>query len=178
MNLKCLGVLFAAAVMLPTGASAASLNQGSWNMEKVQLPPPFGPSPIIPGRQCSPQYQKLLKLQIEGLQRLQGLTRDKGERLCVTIEGADQLGIDKLIDPKALPHLLRPEQREFLEALGVDLSKLDIAKLMRSLGVDISKIDLRQVKEQCRQSQRALDPFATDELGRVENEIIRCDDRI
>ena len=178
MNLKYFGVFFAAAVALPTGASCASLNQSGWKIERVQLPLPFGPGPILPGNQCSPQYQKLLRLQIEGLKRLKALTRSEGERLCATIEGADQLGIDKLIDPKSLQQLLRPEQREILEALGVDLSKVDVAKLFRLLGVDLSKIDLRQVKEQCRQSQGTLERFATAELGRIENEILRCDDRV
>lgn len=169
-------LLFAAALLLPAAASAAPLTQSTQHVERAQLSP-FN-SPRLPGSQCAPQYQKLLKLQIEGLKRLQGLTRNEAERLCATIEDANVRGVDKLVDPKSIEQLLTSEQRELLNSLGIDLSRVDLGKLMRLLGVDFSKIDLRQIKAQCRQSQGALDNFATEELGRLENELLACDDRI
>ena len=93
-------------------------------------------------------------------------------------ESADTLGVDKLVDPKALQRFLTPEQRELVEAFGVDLSKVNVARIMRLLGVDLSKVDLRQFKHQCRQSQGEIDRFASNELGRLESEMIRCDDHV
>ena len=115
---------------------------------------------------------------MQGMRQLQLLSRAQGEQLCSTLEGADELGVDKLVDPKALQRFLTPEQRELLEAFGLDLAKVDVAKIMRLLGVDLSRIDLRQLKHQCRQGQGELDRYATNELGRLESEIVRCDDRI
>jgi hypothetical protein len=148
--------------------------------DRAQLPPPFGqPGPIVPGPQrCSPQYQRLLKLQAEGMRQLQRLSRGEGEKLCATLEGADLQGVDKFLDPKALEPLLTPDQRDLLGALGIDLGKVNVAKLMQRLGIDLSRVDLRQLTQQCRQSQGGLDRFAASELARVENEIIRCDDRV
>jgi hypothetical protein len=176
MKWKRLTALFLA-ILLPTAASTGTLTQIQGKLELSKLPPPFGVSgPIIPGRQCSPQYQSLLKLQIEAFKRLQRLSRREGEALCATLEGANQLGVDKLIDPKALEPLLTQRQRELLDALGMDLSKVNVAKVMRLLGVDLSRIDLRQLKQQCRASRGELDRFATSELERVEAEIFRCGD--
>src|SRR4029079_16351538 len=135
MNLKRRCFLFIVALMLPVSASAALINHNrSERIERLQLLP-FG-GPTFPGPQCTPQYQALLKLQLDGLQRLQGVTRVEGERLCAALEDANQQGVDKLLNPKSLLPLLKPEQREFLDALGVDVSKIDVAKLMRLLGVD------------------------------------------
>ena len=170
-------LLFVAALLLPAAATAAPRTQSTQQqVERVQLAP-FS-SPRFPGSQCAPRYQKLLKLQVEGLKRLQGLTRNEAERLCAAIEDANVRGVDKLIDPKSIEQLLTPEQRELLNSLGMDLSRVDVGKLMRLLGVDLSKIDLRQIKAQCRQSQGALDDFAREELGRLEKELLACDDRI
>ena len=166
-------ILFVAALLLPAAASAATLTQSTQHVEPAQLSP-FR----LPGSQCAPRYRKLLKLQVEGLKRLQGLTRNEAERLCATIEDANVRGVDKLVDPKSIEQLLTPEQRELLNSLGIDLARVDIGKLMRQLGVDLSKIDLRQIKAQCRQSQGALDSFATEELGRLEKELLACDDQI
>ena len=168
--------LFVAALLLPAAASATTLTQSAQRAERAQLSP-FN-SPRLPGSQCAPQYRKLLKLQVEGLKRLQGLTRNEAERLCATIEDANVRGVDKLVDPKSIEQLLTPEQRELLNSLGIDLARVDIGKLMRLLGVDLSRIDLRQIKAQCRQSQGALDSFATEELGRLEKELLACDDQI
>ena len=150
------------------------------NATPTQLPPPFGaPEPIFPPPpSCSPQYQRLMKLQIDGMRRLQSLSRSEGDMLCATLETTDQLGVDKLIDPKLLQRFLTPDQKDLLESLGVDLSKVNVGKIMRRLGIDLSQIDLRQLTHQCRQSQGELDRFATSELGRLEKEIMRCDDRI
>ena len=169
-------LLFVAALLLPAAASAAPLTQSTQHVDRAQLSPVRNPR--LPGSQCAPQYQKLLKLQVEGLKRLQGLTRNEAERLCATIEDANVRGVDKLVDPKSIEQLLTPEQRELLNSLGIDLSRVDVGKLMRLLGVDLSKIDLRQINAQCRQSQGALDSFATEELGRLEKELLACDDRI
>lgn len=169
-------ILFVAVLVLPATASAAPLTQSTQRVERAQLSP-FN-SPRLPGSQCAPQYRKLLKLQAEGLKRLQGLTRNEAERLCATIEDANVRGVDKLVDPKSIEQLLTPEQRELLNSLGIDLARVDIGKLMRLLGVDLSRIDLRQIKAQCRQSQGALDSFATEELGRLEKELLACDDQI
>jgi hypothetical protein len=175
MNSKHL--LFVATLLLPVVVSAAPFAQSTQeHVERAQLSP-FR-DPRLPGSQCAPQYRKLLKLQVEGLKRLQGLTRNEAERLCATIEDANVHGVDKLVDPKSIEQLLTPEQRELLNSLGIDLSRVDVGKLMRLLGVDPSKIDLRQIKAQCRQSQGALDSFATEELGRLEKELLACDDHI
>jgi hypothetical protein len=178
MNSRYLGVLGAVVALVST-ASLAQLGPAP-DVALAQLPPPFGaPGPLVPKSQsCSPQYQRLLKLQIEGMRQLQRLSRSEGEMLCSALESADTLGIDKFVDPKALQRFLTPEQRELVEAFGVDLSKIDIARIMRLLGVDLSRVDLRQFKHQCRQSQGEIGRFATNELGRLENEMIRCDDRI
>ena len=160
-------ILFVAVFLLPATASAATLSQSTQRVERAQLSP-FN-SPRLPGSQCAPQYRKLLKLQVEGLKRLQGLTRN---------EDANVRGVDKLVDPKSIEQLLTPEQRELLNSFGIDLSRVDVGKVMRQLGIDLSKIDLRQIKAQCRQSQGALDSFASEELGRLEKELLACDDQI
>jgi hypothetical protein len=49
---------------------------------------------------------------------------------------------------KAIEQLLTPEQRELLNSLGVEPSRVDVGKLMRLLGIDLSRIDLRQLKAQ------------------------------
>ncbi len=178
MRSTVVGVFAALAALVSPAASAQQSPEP--HTQLTQLPPPFGaPGPIIPGPQrCTPQYQSLLKLQKEGMKQLQLLSRAQGEQLCSTLEGADELGVDKLVDPKALQRFLTPQQRELLGAFGIDLAKVDVAKIMRLLGVDLSRIDLRQLKHQCRQGQGELDRYATNELGRLESEIIRCDDRI
>jgi hypothetical protein len=154
---------------------AAALS-GDGNLGRTQLPPPFGAP--APGQQCSPEYQKILKLQADAFKALQRLSRRDGEMLCASLEGAEQFGLGKFLDPKGIEPLLTPQQRELLGALGVDLSKVDVAKVMRLLGVDLSQIDLPKLKQQCRASQGALDRFATAELKRVEGELLRCDDRV
>lgn len=178
MRSTILGVLAAIAALVSTGASAGE--SATPDTRLAQLPPPFGaPGPVIPGLQrCTPQYQSLLKLQMEGMRQLQRLTRAQGEQICSAIEDAETLGVDKFVDPSALQRLLTPEQREALQAFGIDLAKVDVAKIMRLLGVDLSRIDLRRIKHQCRQGQGELDRYATSELGRLESEIFRCDDRI
>ena len=179
MRSKYLGALAAAAALLSTLSFAGQ--SPTPGIEGAQLlPPPFGrPGPIVPGpASCSPQYQRLLKLQADAMRQLQRLSRGEGEKLCSTLESADLQGIDKLIDPKALEPLLTPDQRDLLGAFGIDLGKVNVAKIMRRLGIDLSQLDLRQITQQCRQSQDGLDRFAAAELGRLENEMIRCDDRI
>jgi hypothetical protein len=49
----------------------------------VQLTPPLPRT--IPGQQCSPEYQKILKLQADALRALQRLSRRDGERLCASL---------------------------------------------------------------------------------------------
>jgi hypothetical protein len=115
-----------------------------------------------------------MKLQIDAFKALQRLTRTRGEKLCATLESVDRSGIEQFLDPKGL---VTPKQREWLGALGLDLSRVDIAKMMRMLGIDISQIDVRQLKDHCRASQGELDLFAGRELNRVEAEVLRCDDR-
>ena len=141
------------------------------------LPPPLG-APLPGQRNCSSSYQRLMKLQAEGMRQLLRLSRGDGEKLCSALENADVTGIDKLIDPKALEPLLTPDQRDLLGALGIDLGKVNVPKLIERLGIDLSRIDLRQITQQCRQHQGDLERFATSELARLENEVLRCDDRI
>jgi hypothetical protein len=144
-----------------------------------QLSPPFDlPRQSISYPQCSPQYQKFLKLQIEGLRRLKELARTEGNKLCSAIEAVDQRALERLIDPKTLRRFLTERQRELLDALGIDLAKVDVARLMRLLGLDAAGIDLQQIKEQCRQSQGGVDRFASDQLARLASEVLRCDDWI
>ena len=178
MRSTILGALAGLAVLVSTGASAGQSTAPGTRL--AQLPPPFGaPGPITPGPQrCTAQYQSLLKLQMQGMRQLQLLSRAQGEQLCSAIEDADTLGVDKFVDPRGLQRFLTPEQREALEAFGIDLAKVDVAKIMRLLGVDLSRIDLRRIKHQCRQGQGELDRYATNELGRLESEIVRCDERI
>jgi hypothetical protein len=130
-------------------------------------------APMLAAAQCSPQYQRLLQLQIQMLKRIQKLARSEGERLCVAVEAADQP--DRLIDPKALSKLLTQDERELLDALGIDVSRVNIGKLMRLLGIDL---DLRELKHQCRQAQGGLERFASDELGRLASEVLRCEERV
>jgi hypothetical protein len=144
---------------------------------QAQLPSPFG-RPPLPGQQCAPEYQTVLKLELEAYRALQRLSRVDGEKLCASLESTDEMGIHKFLDPKAIEPLLTPQQRELLGAFGLDLSKVDIAKALRLLGVDLSQIDLRRLKQQCRASQVELDRFASRELSRVEEVLLRCDDRV
>jgi hypothetical protein len=177
MRLTHLGALAAVAVFVAAGASAEP--RLTPNLERAQLPPPFGAPGPIPGlRSCSPQHQRLLKLQLEGMRQLQRLSRSQGETLCASIDGAAELGVDKFLEPKALRRFLTPEQRDALGAFGIDLDKVDVAKIMRLLGVDLSRVDLRQLRNQCRQGQGELERFASSEIGRLENELTRCDERI
>ena len=173
MNLRLLaGVVLA--LIIPTAASSIETQ-----VQRTQLPPPFGaPRPIIPGNQCAPESQKILKLQLGAFKALQRLTRRDCEMLCASLESAEQLGVQKILDPRAMEPLLTPQQRELLGAFGIELSKVDVAKIMRLLGVDLSQIDLRQLKQQCRSSQGELERFATSELNRVESELSRCDGRV
>ncbi len=169
-------------VALPLAVMAAAANHNAdrpTNVELVQMPSPFGaPRPLIPGQQCSRETQKILKLQRDAFKALQRLSRRDGETLCSSLEGADQLGISKFLDPKAIEPHLTPQQRDLLGAFGIDLAKVDVAKIMRLLGVDLSQIDLRQLQQQCRQSQGELNRFASRELSRVENELFLCDEQI
>jgi hypothetical protein len=168
---------FLAGVVLALSVPTVALS-GDGHLQRTQLPPPFGAPPIIPGKQCAPESQMILKLQLDAFKSLQRLSRRDGETLCASLESADQLGISKFLDPKAIEPLLTPQQRELLGAFGIDLSKVDVAKAMRLLGIDLSQIDLRQLKQQCRESQGELDRFATRELNRVEEQLFRCDDRV
>lgn len=176
MRWRYLGALGAFAAVLATTSSAAPTR--SRDIAKAQLlPPPFG-APLPGPRSCPEYYQRLLKLQAEGMRQLQRLSRGDGEKLCSALANADLNGIDKLIDPKALEPLLTPDQRDLLGALGIDLSKVNVPKLMQRLGIDLTRIDLNRITQQCRQHQGDLERFATSELGRLEEEMLRCDDRI
>jgi hypothetical protein len=160
------------ALVLPSVAMS-----GDHSLQRAQLPAPFG-KPVIPGQQCVPESQKILKLQLEAFKAVQRLSRRDGEKLCASLESADQLGVQKFLDPKTIEPLLTPQQREILGAFGIDLSKVDVAKIMRQLGIDLSQIDLRKLTQQCRDSQGELDRFATRELDRVEEQLFRCDERV
>src|SRR5262249_15040362 len=128
MQWRYLGAFGALAALLATASTAEPTR--TRGMEQVQLlPPPFG-APVPGLGICSAQHQRVLKLQTEAMRRLQRLSRDDGERLCAALERADLKGIDKLIDPKALEPLLTPDQRDLLGALGIDLGKVDVPKLL------------------------------------------------
>jgi hypothetical protein len=171
MNWKLLaGVVLALSVPTP------GVSDGN---QRAQLPAPFGNGrPSVPGQRCALDFQRVLKMQKEAFKALQRLSRHDGEKLCASLESAEQLGVGKFFDPKAIEPLLTPQQRELLGAFGIDLSKVDVEKAMRLFGIDLSQIDLRQLKQQCREQQGELDRFATSELQRVENEMSRCDDRV
>jgi hypothetical protein len=172
MDLRYL--VFGAAVALVSTAALAQPGHAP-GIERAQLPLPYA----VPGpRSCSAQAQKLLKMQMDAMRQLQRLSRKEGDTLCAALDSADTMGVDKFLDLKGLQRFLRPEQRELMEAFGFDLAKVDIAKVMRLFGVDLSQIDLRQLRHQCRQGQGEIDRFASSEIGRLENEMIRCDDRI
>lgn len=186
MRWRYLGVLgaFAAGIIaagmattVPMTMSSAQPTRALGTEPAQLLPPPFG-APLPGQRNCASSYQRLLKLQAEGMRQLLRLSRGDGEKLCSALANADVAGIDKLIDPKALEPLLTPDQRDLLGALGIDLGKVNVPKLIERLGIDLSRIDLRQITQQCRQHQGDLERFATSELARLENEMLRCDDRI
>jgi hypothetical protein len=180
MRFKYLGVLVVAAA-LPAAVAAASVSQSKVAPEKWSL------------RNC----RRRLALRGRSFQassvcriiKRSSSCRGTRSRRCsvspagmakrsASLESADQLGVQKFFDPKAIEPLLTPQQRELLGAFGIDLSKVDIAKAMRLLGVDLSQIDLPKLKQQCRESQGELDRFATRELNRVEEQLFRCDDRV
>jgi hypothetical protein len=176
MKVPRASALWVIAILLPIAAVAGPDRQRS-DLRPAQWPPPRnGAGPTFD--QCSPHHQHLVQLKIEALKRLKRLAGNEGERLCAALEAADQRPIASLLDPKSLEPLLTRRQREALLALGVDLGKVDVAKLMRLLGIDPQPLDLRQLREQCRRSQDGLDRFASEEIGRLEPEILRCDDRV
>jgi hypothetical protein len=174
MKLTRAGTLLLFAIVLPIATVAGASRQGS----SVRPPPSREVAGAIFPGQCSAHDQKHVQLQIEALKRLRDLTRNEGEKLCAAIDAADRLPIDRLLDPKALQPLLTPHQRDVLLALGIDLAKVDVAKLLRLLGVDPHPLDLRQLRDHCRRSQDGLERFASDELARLEAEIMRCDERV
>ena len=176
MRCRYLGALGAFAAVLATTSGAAPMRTRDI-AEAQLLPPPFG-APLPGPQSCSAHYQRILKLQAEGMRQLRRLSRRDGEKLCSTLESADLNGIDRLIDPKALEPLLTPDQRDLLGALGIDLGKVNVPKLMQRLGIDLSRIDLRQITQQCRQYQGDLERFVASELARLEEELLRCDDRV
>jgi hypothetical protein len=179
MNCNYRRALCVIAIVLPAAAFAETLDHRSaGGVAPLHVAPPAGAQdPTYPGQQCSRQYQNLLKLEMEGLKRIQRLARNEGGKLCARIEAADGLDIDKLIDPKVLQQSLDRQQRELLDALGIDISKVNVAKLMHLLGIE-PRLDLRRLKQQCRQSQDGLDRFARSELSRLAGEAIRCDERV
>lgn len=126
---------------------------------------------------CAPRMQETLRTEIETLRRLRQLARREGERLCAGLEAADGLDLERLIDPNSLQSLLSDHQRELLDALGIDLARVDVGKVMRLLGID-PRLDLQVLKQQCRRSQGGIERFASEELGRLEQEVARCDGRI
>ena len=176
MKVPRASALWVIAILLPIAAVAGPDRQGS-NLRPGQGALPRNAADPMFG-QCSPDHQHLLQLQIEALKRLKRLAGNEGERLCAALEAADQRPIASLLDPKSLEPLLSQRQREALLALGIDLGKVDVAKLMRLLGVDPQPLDLRRLRQQCRRSQDGLDRFASEELARLEPEILRCDDRV
>jgi hypothetical protein len=128
--------------------------------------------------QCSAQQRSTLQREIKALQRLRELAQGDGDKLCAGIEAADRIDVAKLIDPKSLDGLLTDRQRDLLRALGVDIAKLDVAKLLRLLGIDSPRLDLRVLQQQCRQTQGGIESFAREQLSKLEQEIVRCEDRV
>jgi hypothetical protein len=170
---------FAAGIFAAGIATTVPMTVSSAQAPQTRALQPVQLGAALPGqRNCSTSYLRFLQLQAEGMRQLQRLSRGDGEKLCSALENADTAGIDKLIDPKALEPLLTPDQRDFLGALGIDLGKVNVPKLMQRLGIDLSHIDLRQISQQCRQHQGDLERFASSELAHLENEMLRCDDRI
>ena len=159
-------------------AASAAEPTGTNGLKEAQLvPPPFG-APLPGQRSCSAHYQRILQLEAEGMRQLLRLSRGDGDKLCSALDNADRNGIDKLIDPKSLEPLLTPDQRDLLGALGIDLGKVNLPKLMQRLGIDLSRIDLRQIAAQCRERQGDVEGLVASELARVEREMLRCDDRV
>jgi hypothetical protein len=178
MTLRFASALWVPAIVLPIALTGSVGSTSRADTPTTQVSPSHTtPREILPGR-CSAQDQRILKLEIEALQRLRRLARGEGEKLCEGIEAVDQLDVHALIDPRSLEQRLTPRQRELLQSLGVDLAKVDVEKFMRLLGIDPPRLDLRRLKQQCRQSQGGIDRFATDELGRLEQEILRCDEHV
>jgi len=176
MKVPRASALWMIAILLPIAALAGPDRQRSDLRPAQSAPPRNGAGPMFD--QCPPHHQHLLQLQIDALKRLQRLAGNEGERLCAALEAADQRPIASLLNPKSLEPLLTQRQRQALLALGIDLGKVDVAKLMRLFGVDPQPLDLRRLREQCRRSQDGLDRFASEELARLAPEILRCDDRV
>ena len=146
-------------------------------IDRMQPPLRFSSPGWSPDSSARPTTKNSCRCRL-GCRSLQRLSRKEGEAVCATLESVDKSGVEGFLDPKRLEPLLTPYQREWLQALGIDLSKVDAAKVMRMLVLDISQIDVRQLKDQCRASQRELDRFASRELTRILQEALRCDDRV
>src|SRR5438270_367577 len=124
------------------------------DLQRAQLPAPFG-KPVIPGQQCVPESQKILKLQLEAFKALQKLSRRDGEKLCASLEDVDQMGVQKFLDPKAIEPLLTQQQLDIAK-IGARVVAIDteIASIGRHLdregnasGEDESRRDLELERE-------------------------------
>jgi len=128
--------------------------------------------------QCSARDRRTLQLELKALERLQQLAHGDGSTLCTGLEGADQVDVSKLIDPKSLDARLTDSQRELLRALGVDIAKLDVAKVLRLLGFDSPRLNLRALQQRCRQTRDGIERFAREQRDRLEQQLLRCEDRV
>ena len=132
----------------------------------------------IPRPECAPQAKAFASTQLLMFRRIRELAKTEGAKVCEQLESANVLGVDKLVDPKLLKQFLTPEMRDLLDALGVDLDKVDMGKLMRLLGIDASKLDLRELKNQCSKSKEGAEQYLVSEIKRLEKQLSLCDDSI
>jgi hypothetical protein len=165
------GVPWALALLLPAAALLGAIGMG-WRADAQAV------ALRAASATCAPRMQETLRMEIEALRRLQQLARREGDRLCAGLEAADGRDLERLIDPNSLQSLLSDHQRKLLDALGIDLARVDVGKVMRLLGIDPPRLDLQALKQQCRRSQDGIERFASEELGRLEQEVARCDGRI
>jgi hypothetical protein len=128
--------------------------------------------------QCSPEHRRLFELELRALRRLDELALGDGDKLCAALKADDQVDVSKLIDPKLLDAWLSDRQRQLLRALGVDIAKLDVAKVMSLLGIAAPRLDLRTLQQQCRQAQGGIERFTRERRERLQGELLRCEDRV
>src|SRR5262245_51396677 len=138
--------------VLPTLAMltlAAGLAGTAW----AQMPLPFGGTPTPePGKmpQCTKEYVKSLKTQIEGMEKLRASGPEFVGQICTLIESGSAI-------------------------VGGELPDSVRQQLKGMLGFDI---DLRFIRTQCRVSQGNLDREVMSQIGFLKAELLRCDGSI
>jgi hypothetical protein len=126
--------------------------------------------------QCEPQAKTMNGAQLLMYKRLRDMAKKEGEQFCQKVEA--EMPPLEMLDPKQLKFLITPEMREFLRALGVDVDKIDVTRLLKYLGIDASQFDLKALKNTCRTSKADVERFIAGEIKRLQTEEALCGDSI